>query len=132
MRITNYFTILNEVEILIKTNKTLQETIQNMQHSSSANSKFGYDLLTNTDLTLKMQFNGAIKNSSQHKAGYRHDQTTKMFAAYIRMLGGRILYETLHASLYHFHLHLRFQDILQTKGPTFQRDFYELMSCCSI
>lgn len=92
MQITDYFSILNEMEILIKTNEALRETLQNMQHSSSVNSKFGNDLLSNTDSTLKMLLQGAIKNSS-------NEQTIKMFAAYIRMLGGRLLYETLHANL---------------------------------
>lgn len=41
----------------------------------------------------------AKKNAPKVKTSYRHDDTVKMFMSYIRMLGGRLMYETLHANL---------------------------------
>lgn len=41
----------------------------------------------------------ANKNSSRVEAGYRFDDDIKNFAAYIRMLGGRLAYQTVHRNL---------------------------------
>lgn len=48
---------------------------------------------------LRHLLNSAERNSSRKKQGYRHDDLIKCFAAYIKMLGGLLSYETLHANL---------------------------------
>ncbi len=39
------------------------------------------------------------RNVLRPKSGYRHDEIVKAFAAYLKMIGGRLAYETLHANL---------------------------------
>lgn len=47
---------------------------------------------------LKMFVDSAKRNFPKKKQGYRHDTTTKMFAAYIKMIAGLLAYETLHTN----------------------------------
>lgn len=48
---------------------------------------------------LKTMIDTANKNVLREKNGYRHDDTMKAFAAYMKMIGGPLAYETLHANL---------------------------------
>lgn len=41
----------------------------------------------------------AQRNHLRKKSGYRHDDLTKKFAAFIKMMSGPLAYETLHANL---------------------------------
>ncbi len=47
---------------------------------------------------FKVFMESAQRNSKRNKHGYRHDDTTKMFAGYLKMVGGLLAYETLHAN----------------------------------
>ncbi|XP_037035540.1 uncharacterized protein LOC119073834 [Bradysia coprophila] len=47
---------------------------------------------------LKNLIDSAERNCSRKKHGYRHDNTTKKFAAFIKMISGLLAYETLHAN----------------------------------
>lgn len=97
-RITEYFTILNQVEYLMKTNHILQQTIINMK-SNTQFSPIAALIDTQPDSLMKILLKSAIQHTSKNKFGYRHDETVKMFASYLRMIGGRLMYETLHANL---------------------------------
>lgn len=97
-RITNYFDILNAIQMLIARNKFLQTSVQNLVQTVKSYS-FQSSNALDRESVLKLMFDSAMKHSSRHKNGYRHDDTTKMFAAYIRILGGRLLYETIYANL---------------------------------
>lgn len=48
---------------------------------------------------MKKFLNSAERNVLREKPGYRHDFTIKMFAAYIKMIGGALSYETWHANM---------------------------------
>lgn len=50
-------------------------------------------------LMLRNFVNSALQNTDRKKAGYRFEELTKMFAAYIFMLSGPLAYETLNANL---------------------------------
>lgn len=100
-RITSYFEILNEVQILTNKNKFLQCCIRDIVREfeivkSSSCESFN---VKDNDSVLKLMFDSAVKNNSKEKHGYRHNDTIKMFAAYLRILGGKLLYETMHANL---------------------------------
>ncbi|XP_077255609.1 uncharacterized protein LOC143893763 [Temnothorax americanus] len=43
--------------------------------------------------------NTALSNTSKKKGGQRYDDTLKLFATYLFVIGGRMLYETLSANL---------------------------------
>lgn len=47
---------------------------------------------------LKIFVTSAQRHSNRNKHGYRHDNVTKMFAGYLKMVGGLLAYETLHAN----------------------------------
>lgn len=48
---------------------------------------------------LRTFMNSVERNENRKKAGYRFDELTKMFSAYILMIGGRLTYETLNANM---------------------------------
>lgn len=56
-------------------------------------------LISKDNLILSTMIKTANKNVSREKAGYRHDELMKVFAAYIKMISGTLTYETLHANL---------------------------------
>lgn len=47
---------------------------------------------------LKVFVNSAERNCTRKKQGYRHDEITKMFAAFLKMVSGLLAYEILHAN----------------------------------
>lgn len=53
----------------------------------------------NFGVILQTFVESAERNSDRTKQGYRFDQMTKMFSAYIFMLSGPLAYETLNANL---------------------------------
>lgn len=59
------------------------------------------------------------QNFGRKKQRFRHNDSMKMFAAYIKMIGGRLLYETLHANLpFSLLSPSRVSEYLSEKGPT--------------
>lgn len=48
---------------------------------------------------LKKLVNAAERNVTRKKPGYRHDEVIKGLSAYLKMIGGPIPQETLHANL---------------------------------
>lgn len=47
---------------------------------------------------LEIFVNSAERNGVRKKQGYRHDEITKIFAAFLKMMSGLLAYETLHAN----------------------------------
>lgn len=102
-RITEYFRILNEIQILSTRNKFLEESLQAMYTELEIhNSSFNLPALmgTNGDL-LSLLMISAKNNASKAKTAFRCDDTIKKFMSYVKMLGGSLLYTTLHANLPH-------------------------------
>lgn len=100
-RIPTFFPILNEIQLLSKKNSQLEECLQAIKYELQANSMCSSTAakMGNTNNLLHLMLTSARKNSGKNKNGYRHDDTIKMFMCYIKMLGGSLLYETLHANL---------------------------------
>lgn len=102
-RIPDYFKILNEIQILAAKNKLLEENFHSIcisleNHNSSLCLP---QIAENGGGLLSLLMNSAKNNASRAKTARRYDDTIKMFMSYIRMLGGSLLYETLHANLPH-------------------------------
>lgn len=76
-------------------NQLLQENHSNSQVKATA--YLSLDLPENA--TLKMLVDATEQNSKRHKNGYRHSEQMKMFSSYIKMIGGKLLYEFIHANM---------------------------------
>lgn len=75
--------------------------------------------ISNQNYVLNSLVSTAEENSGRKKPGFRHSDTLKMFAAYIKMLGGTLLYETLHANLpFSLLSPSKVNEYLSEKGPT--------------
>ena len=48
---------------------------------------------------IESLMSAAQRNINRPSSGYRHDDVTKAFAGYMKMIGGTLAYETLHANL---------------------------------
>lgn len=98
MRIPEFYDILNEIQILSSKNKSLEDTLRTIQADLDRN-YFSSPSCDSGDGLLPLLLDSAKRNSNKVKTAYRHDDTVKLFMSYIRMLGGRLLYDTLHANL---------------------------------
>lgn len=94
-RIPEYFKFLNEIQILAARNSQLEMALHVIHENLPAETTKS----ANTSDLLSLLLASAEKNSGRVKNGYRYDETVKKFMAYIKMLGGKFLYETLHANL---------------------------------
>lgn len=71
---------------------------------------------------LNVLVSTAEQNFGRKKQGFRYSDQLKMFAAYLKMLGGKLLYETLHANLpFCLVSPSKVNDYLQEKGPTISK-----------
>lgn len=52
-----------------------------------------------TRSVLDILINAAERNSNKSKRGFRYEEVIKLFAAYVKMLGGTLLYETIYKNL---------------------------------
>lgn len=97
-RLTNYYKFLNDLEIMIDKNKYLNETIKNiLQDSEKKSNDDSNGQQTRSVLNILMK--AAKENSNKKKQGYRYEDVIKLFAMYVKMLGGTLLYETIHKNL---------------------------------
>lgn len=101
-RIPEYFKVLNEIQILAAKNRRLEEALhviyKDLEITSTTSLKSNASITSSSSL-LNLLVSSAQKNGGRAKNSYRHDATVKMFIAYIKMLGGSLMYETLHANL---------------------------------
>lgn len=97
-RITEFYNIMNKIQILASKNQILEEALEAIKSN-----------LENHTVSFQLTQNHVVGNTENHlltlllnsakKTGYRYDDTIKMFMAYLKMLGGKLFYETLHANL---------------------------------
>ncbi|KAG4072027.1 hypothetical protein HA402_008468 [Bradysia odoriphaga] len=82
-------------EVTTSSNSSKDESI-------SENTEHNHDLRSSSNVTsenmLQIFMKSAQRHSNRNKHGYRHDDTTKMFAGFLKMVGGLLAYETLHAN----------------------------------
>lgn len=88
---TNIFSQLHSTAQEISSNNTTQNSFKNQTEEKSSKNVGFVGMLKNF-------INSAKRNSVRPKQGYRHDGITKMFAGFMKMVGGLLSYETLHAN----------------------------------
>lgn len=76
----------------------MTETIKNIlvsnENSQNKNTTLSEKSASRSVLEILAQ--AAEQNSQKLKQGHRHEAVIKLFASYIKMLGGTLLYETLY------------------------------------
>lgn len=97
-RITNYFWVVDQDHQLIRKNQELKTCLdncilENQRLDQNKNCKVAYSSL------LDILSKAAVTNSSRLGKGKRYDVTIHLFASYLFMLDGRLLYETLYKKL---------------------------------
>lgn len=109
-RIPQFFKILNKMQLIVKKNLELEKSLslclkeadgskEITTSSISGSSDVGTEANTNAPTILKIILQTAQKNSKKNKKGSRYEETLKLFAAYIKMLAGRLSYETLYKNM---------------------------------
>lgn len=100
-----------------------QTMTNNWAHSSFVSHiKRCYHSVDHADNSKLFVLNGFVNTAKQNigrkKQGYRHGDTMKMFAAYMKMLSGPLAYETLHANLpYSLPSTSKVDKFMSEKGP---------------
>lgn len=61
---------------------------------------FSSDASAKMPILLRKLVETSIQNSTRKPNGFRYDETTKDFAAYVRMMAGPLAYETIQANLF--------------------------------
>lgn len=93
--------------MLVSKNKALEEALDAVKRnldnhvtSFGGNRLVGNSKVGNTEnYLLSLLLKSAERNTGKVKTAYRHDDTVKMFMAYLKMLGGTLFYQTVHANL---------------------------------
>ncbi|KAG4068990.1 hypothetical protein HA402_008461 [Bradysia odoriphaga] len=92
----------SEVKDTAKSHKSCHDTAADAQNlearNISAKMEHTSSLSGSSNGLLQIFMKSAQRHSERSKHGYRHDNVTKMFAGYIKMIGGLLAYETLHAN----------------------------------
>lgn len=99
-KITSYFPILNQIEVLINENAMLRENLRSYMETKKDTASD--DASRPVSKFLHALYDTAKINAGKKKGGKRysqHSDTLKKFAAYLFVLGGRKMYETLHSNL---------------------------------
>jgi len=104
--ITNYIPVLDEVSKLMENNENLRNMlVRNIEETEGDNVLSGVlsvrSAVLDSNSLLKCLYECAEKNqkSSKYKHRNRFDEELKKFSTYIFIVGGRLLYETLHANM---------------------------------
>lgn len=92
------------IESLVKQNKQLRDALQTVQQEkkyleSSYKKDLNEQLMSEKYVMIESLLSAAQRNINRSVGGYRHDEFTKAFAGYIKMIGGTLTSETLHANL---------------------------------
>ncbi|KAK3917893.1 Siroheme synthase, partial [Frankliniella fusca] len=89
-RVTAYFPILNEIEMILLTNKEVISSLEARCKELSIDSK---STSRNFELSnlLKLLMETAQKNSTRKNHGQQYDEDIKLFAAYLYIIGGRMI-----------------------------------------
>lgn len=104
-RISCYFPVLNRLDVEINRNKELNKELSlSIKHflekhsDDSTENDINESSKTQTSFLRKLM-NTALTNTNKKKGGQRYNDTLKLFATYLFVIGGRMLYETLSANL---------------------------------
>ncbi len=92
------------VELLLKENKELRKALRHVEREkkdqeSSYKKDLNEQLISKNHVMIESLMSAAQRNINRPSNGYRHDDMTKAFAGYMKMIGGTLAYETLHANL---------------------------------
>lgn len=93
--ITAYFPLLNDIETLIMKNNEMRETLSAYIEEEVQSKTIATKSMTNYGYFLKSLMEAANANYNKHDKGNRYNETLKLFASYIFVLGGRNMYEIL-------------------------------------
>lgn len=94
-----YFPILNQLQIELQKNEELSNALKLSLKKSSNNSNKEFDpASTVTQSSFLKSLVNTDKNTGKKK-GARYDNTLKLFASYLYIIGGKMLYETLCTNL---------------------------------
>ncbi|KAK3920118.1 E3 SUMO-protein ligase ZBED1 [Frankliniella fusca] len=93
--ITNYFQILNEIEVTLKSNEEMIKILK------ARCKELELEIESDGDVSnlLKLLLDSAQKNSLGKNHGQRYDEDIQLLAAYLFIVGGRMLYEFLQTNL---------------------------------
>ncbi|KAJ6642514.1 hypothetical protein Bhyg_07465 [Pseudolycoriella hygida] len=86
-----------KLDALLNENENLRKACSDLKVQNSVFSSEPF--LSSDNLILRTLIKVANTNALRKKSGYRHDDLIKAFAAYLKMIGGTLLHETLHANL---------------------------------
>lgn len=93
-RITQYFNVIDKLELALKRNNELRNELNKYMEMNYEN--VGANIETKDFLKCLLK-NAFLK--TEKKTGNRYIEKVKLFSAYVFMLGGRLLYETLASNL---------------------------------
>lgn len=79
-------------------NMTVERNTQRPSSDDRGNSQIERSSRNINSSMLQNFVNSEKRNSSRKKEGYRYDDITKMFAAFLKMIAGLLAYEMLHAN----------------------------------
>lgn len=100
--IINYIAVLDEVSKLMENNENLRKMLaRNIEETQEDNVLCFQLAVLDSNSLLKCLYECAEKNqkSSKYKHHNRFEEELKKFSTYIFIVGGRLLYETLHANM---------------------------------
>lgn len=90
-----YFPLLNDIETLIMKNKEMRETLSAYIKEEVQSKTITAKSTTNFGHFLKSLIEAADANYNRHEKGNRYNNTLKLFASYIFILGGMKLYRKI-------------------------------------
>ncbi|KAE8738051.1 hypothetical protein FOCC_FOCC016472 [Frankliniella occidentalis] len=95
--LTSFYPVLNEIEMTLKTNTEMISALEARCKELTIDNI----CLPNFEVSclLKMLLETAQKNSLKKNHGQRYEEEIKLFAAYLYIIGGRMIYEFLVANL---------------------------------
>ncbi|KAK3910460.1 Ribosomal protein S12 methylthiotransferase [Frankliniella fusca] len=96
-RIPVYFPVLNEIEITLKANSEIISCLE--ARCKELSPPIGDSNKMNLSFLLKLLMDTAQKNSERKNHGQRYEEDLKLFAVYLFVVGGRMIYEFLQVNL---------------------------------
>lgn len=92
------------VELLLKENKVLRNALRCVEEEkknqeSSYNKDFNGQLISENHVMIESLLSASQRNIGRPSSGYRHEDINKAFAGYMKMIGGTLASETLHANM---------------------------------
>lgn len=99
-RITQFFPILNQCQELVRQNKNLSETLSIfMERNELLKSEWPLEQQNQLKNDFLQKLLERADSKRVRKVGDKCDETLSLFCSYLFTIGGRLMYETLHANL---------------------------------